>query len=386
MKIATNVHRDVFGGISISNLALFDWLEPREEIILGIEYTGSRHMRAATVFRRFEPAFFQHHVINCFDLLKKHPWQKVHGERFLRWRWAELIKETKKLLLEERPDIVLINGTYFAPWILSTVAKDLGIPVVLRYAGVLYRETENYKFHERQRLLQYERFIANTADTIVFPSSLCQKVVEEEVLGKKVKNGFIVPNPVHRPAVKHVQHTKRAIAAIGRWTAIKNFQKFAEIHEALQAEEWKHRAYIVTSSTNIGKIIPESILQIPPMSQEKLNQFYAELGLVIIPSHFETFCNVAAEAIFAGTPVLISRRVGIAEFFQAAGLERMIIPSFSNTELATQKVKELCGTKISKKEKLALWKLLNPHLVHKHLISILEDTVYDQKKKRKDVI
>jgi hypothetical protein len=51
MKIATNVHRDAFGGITISNLALFDWLEGGEDTIVGIEYLTNRHATAAVIFQ-----------------------------------------------------------------------------------------------------------------------------------------------------------------------------------------------------------------------------------------------------------------------------------------------------------------------------------------------
>lgn len=58
MKIATNVQRDAFGGITISNLALFDWLQDKDMTIVGIEYVNARHFMGAIIFRHYLPSFF----------------------------------------------------------------------------------------------------------------------------------------------------------------------------------------------------------------------------------------------------------------------------------------------------------------------------------------
>ena len=77
MKIATNVHRDAFGGITISNLALFDWLEDKEDTIVGIEIITGRHILGPVIFRRYLPSFFSHHIINGIDVLPRHSWEKM---------------------------------------------------------------------------------------------------------------------------------------------------------------------------------------------------------------------------------------------------------------------------------------------------------------------
>ena len=136
MKIATNIHRDAFGGITISNLALFDWLEDKDDTIVGIEYLTTRAISGAVIFRRFDPSFFSHHIINGLDIFTKYPWTTTTR---LRKKWAVLIEATKEVLRQTAPDVLLVNGTYFAPWILGQAAHELGIPIVLRYAGVLKR-------------------------------------------------------------------------------------------------------------------------------------------------------------------------------------------------------------------------------------------------------
>lgn len=377
MKIATNVQRDAFGGITISNLALFDWLETGTDRIIGVEFTGERRNRAAVVFRKYDPSFFHHHIVSAFDILRVHPWKNVWNEYWLRKRWAPLLEETRNIFREERPDVVLLNGTYFAPWIMAVVAKEMGIPIVLRYAGVLQRESAHYKALELRRLLKYEQFIVNSADTILFPSTLCKTVVESEIVKRKLDHSFVIPNPTTPPdTLRRTTPAVPRIAAIGRWSYIKNFQAFGALHQALLKKHWKHEAFLLTSTgSRIDELIPSTVQRVEPMQKEALSRFYRRINLVVVSSHFETFCNVAAEAVLSGTPVLVSDNVGFAEFLRLVGMEDMVIPSFDDIELAAKCVKQLSKRKISKKEHEAMRILLDPHRVHHLMLEIIRGSL-----------
>lgn len=374
MKIATNVHRDVFGGITVSNLALFDWLKDKEDTIVGIEYVSARHFTGATIFRHYEPSFFRHHIINAIDILPRHSWEKTAIG--LRKKWDVLVEATKEALRQEAPDIVLVNGTYFAPWILGRAAEELGIPIVLRYAGVLKREAAHKSFFIRQRLLRHEQWIAASAHTIIFPSTLCKEVVEKEVLNRKITNGVIIPNPVAKPTkIGRNPRARYVIAAIGRWTRIKNFQAFTKLHEELRAEHWPHRALMVTSFIDPKFGIPETIEQIKPMGQEELQKFYQKIDLLIVPSVFETFCNVAAEAIVYGTSVLVSEQVGFSEILKKSGVGRMAIKSFDNPKLVAEAVKQVKKRPLTLQERKKVTALLDPTLIHGKILQTLQDSV-----------
>jgi glycosyltransferase involved in cell wall biosynthesis len=377
MKIATNVQRDAFGGITISNLALFDWLESGSDRIIGIEFTSARRNRGAEIFRKYDPTFFRHHIISGFDLLKKYPWTDVLSESRLRQRWEPLLEEARNVFREERPDIVLINGTYFAPWILATVAKEMGIPIVLRYAGVLTRESAHYAWWKRRRLKAYEQTIVNAADTILFPSTLCKTIVENEVVMKRLPHSFIIPNPATPPSVlRRNTSSVPKIAAIGRWSYIKNFQAYGALHQALLKRRWRHEAYLITSSASkIDELIPKSIKRVEPMQMEALLRFYRSINLVVVSSLFETFCNVAAEAVLCGTPVLVSEQVGFAEFLRIAGLDDMVIENFDDMSLVAKRAKQLSARKITKKEHEAMKVLLDPHRVHHLMLEIMRGTL-----------
>lgn len=369
MKIATNVHRDAFGGITISNLALFDWLEDKEDTIVGVEYVTSRHIQGAIIFRRYPPSFFSHHTISGIDIIPKYPWDKVLR---LRKRWNILVETTKNVLRQEAPDLVLVNGTYFAPWILAQAAKELGIPIVLRYAGVLQREVAHKKYFARKRLLAYERWLAKTANAIIFPSQLCQRMVENEILKQPVENGVVIPNPVKTtPARGRKKSGRYTIAAIGRWTPIKNFEAFIAVHEALLRRRWPHRAVMVTTYKDQRFPIPETVEFQQPMSQDELREFYRSIDLLVVPSHFETFCNVAAEALVNGAPVIVSKNVGFAEVLKKVGLHRMVIDSFDDPELVADAMQRIAKSRLSRKERDAVAALLDPQEVHQAIVDVL---------------
>jgi glycosyltransferase involved in cell wall biosynthesis len=54
------------------------------------------------------------------------------------------------------------------------------------------------------------------------------------------------------------------------------------------------------------------------------NDLYPQADVFVLPSEGESFGMVAAEASAAGTPVIVTDRCGIAEFFQVG--EALIVP------------------------------------------------------------
>lgn len=373
MKIATNVQRDAFGGITISNLALFDWLARERDTIVGVEYLVARHVLGPAVFRHYDPSFFRHHIVNAIDVFSRFPWQHAWGSRSLRRRWHVLVEETKKVLVQEAPDVVLLNGTYYAPWILATAAVELGIPTVLRYAGVLQREVAHWGLLPRRRLLAYERWIAGAADAIIYPSSLCRQVVEREILGRRAPRSVVIPNPIAAwPRIARRRRARFTMAAVGRWTRIKNFQAFIAAHESLRSQHWPHRAILVTSYKDPRFPIPESIERREPMGHEELQAFFRGVDLLVVPSHFETFSNVTAEALAQGTPVLVSEAVGIAEILRKAGLGRMVIRSFDDPATVAAAIRRLSRTRITARERAALVSLLDSHRIHGRILGVLQ--------------
>lgn len=373
MKIATNVHRDAFGGITISNLALFDWLEGKEDTIVEIEIITSRHILGPVIFRHYHPSFSSHHIVNGIDILSRHSWEKMGN---IRKKWNILIETTKNILRLEAPDILLVNGTYNTPWILAQAAKELGIPIVLRYASVLQKKISHKNFFVRKRLLTYEKWLASTAVAIIFPSEICKKTVVKEILGYPAKRSVVIPNPTVAGKTNTRRNVGRfTLAAIGRWTPIKNFQAFIALHRELLDKGWPHRAIMVTPYWDEKFGIPETIERKEPMSHENLIKFYRSVNLLVVTSNFETFCNVAAEAVVNGTSVLVSKNVGFSEILIKAGLRRMVIDSFDDPAQVAEAVKRLSKTKLTQKEIKKVVSLTNPQIIHEQILNVLNSVI-----------
>ena len=85
-----------------------------------------------------------------------------------------------------------------------------------------------------------------------------------------------------------------------------------------------------------------------PMSSRKLAKFYEKMGIIISPSLFETYGNVAQESIASGTPALISSNMGVSETFRDLGLSDYIV-NFKSTQDVYNKIINFSGQPISDK-------------------------------------
>jgi len=376
MKIAINLTRDYVGGITTSNLSLMHHLQKHDYEFVGIELTSKMYMKGPTLFRPFAPELFDHHIINIHHL----PIQKAITHRTtlasLKRHYQDAIDITQNILRETKPDVVFLSGTYYLPWIISVAARLEKIPIVLWYSGILTKETEHYIEVKKKLFAKMEYDIASSATATIFPSKICQKVVEEEVLKKRIKHAFVIPNPLpglFTETTPVSESLERRISAVGRYAWIKNFDRFFELHTLLRKQRWNHSASFVTKTDIPKKFIPKTIDILPPMTQEGLKSFYLSQGLIVCPSIFETFGNVPMEAASLGIPVLVSDTMGCSEILSKAGLKNMVI-SFDDLNIVADRVKELCGQSILPKQMNAIRRMLDPHLVNEEIRAVISAT------------
>ncbi len=368
MKIFTNITREYLGGITATNNSLLSFLASKKQKIIGLEYDTVRCMKGPFVLEGLDQNFFEHYILNISDL----PFEKSPdnlGE--LRKYYRPAIKEIKNLIRTASPDVVLINGTNYFSWIVATAAKESGIPAVLRYHGISSKENSHLPGKMKRRFLKMERSFLRMAEAFIFPSELCRRTVENEVFGRKIDEAYVIPNPVSVPGYIR-KPAKRKIAMVARWSWIKNYGAFFRLHEALRKENWKHEASIISDAGEDK--IPKTITCLKPTDPEKLHRFYRSQGLIISPSHFETFGNVPMEAICSGVPALVSDKMGCAEILMASGLEEMVM-DFSDMRKVTSRVKELCGKGISPGRIEKLKKILDPGIINKKILRILKDHI-----------
>mgnify|MGYP001590135608 CR=1 FL=1 len=374
MKIAINLTRDAVGGITSSNLNLVNYLYKIDYEFVGLELVSLMYMKGPVLFRHFDPEVFDPHIINIphlplMDVLRRSRTLKDAEEAY-----EKPVKIIRRILKETNPDAVLLSGTYYLPWLISIAAKKEGIPIVLWYSGVLSKETEHYPNKLKGLFLAMEKSVVNNATRIIFPSDLCKETVEDLVVKSKIKSSYVIPNPVAGiftdPSAVDAS-IERRIAAVGRYSRIKNFDKFFELHLELQKRKWRHTASFVTNPNADLKTMPKTIELLPSMTPEGLKKFYLSQGLIVCPSTFETFGNVPMEAACLGIPVLVSDRMGCAEVLLKVGLENMVI-SFDDIGKVADRARELCGQSILPRQLNALKRILDNNFVSEEIRAVLE--------------
>ena len=283
--------------------------------------------------------------------------------------YEPLIKTYLSIILEEKPDLVLLNGTYYLPWCLYLAAKRAGIKTVIHYHGCLTKETEHFAEHERTIFHEMEKCFFSNDNKYIFPSQMAKDTVANEVFKKELKYFRILPNPIPLHFFNTVKKKKRGkrVGSVGRWAYIKNpqfIEKFALYNARQQIRNFT--IHIITDIDAIARL-PLRILNAAkvtkPMGNHKLSNFYSKMDLVICPSHFETYGNVAQEAVASGTPALISSRMGVAETFRHFGLDRWIV-DFSTPARAAKTMESTLNETIDSALRAEMRQKMNPQRIH----------------------
>lgn len=381
MKIATNITRSNVGGISVSNINFLNHIHKTGEGVVAFELVSGRHFKGTTAFSHFSQEWFDHNIINVFDKPIFKAIKKAKNIKDLTHEYGGIIKVIKRILKKNEVDVVLLNGTYYIPWLISIAAHELKIPMVLRYAGVYSLEMDMFDIPKKEKKLffEIEKSFLKRVKFFIFPSTLCREAAKKQlkISGKAIinnKNNFIISNPVNVPrGLKISSASERKIAAVGRWDYIKNFPAFFKLHKELLKENWKHEATFVTAG---GKIpgLPKTIKRLKSVPYSEIFKFYAQQGLIVSPSHFETFGNVPMEAVCLGVPVLVNENMGCVDVLKKAGLSEMVMP-FADIRKVAERAKDIYGKKIPLAKINYIKKMLSPEKINKEILSVLKKAV-----------
>lgn len=376
MKIAINITREPLAGITNTNLSLLNHLHGSDISFTGIELNSFRRFKSPIVYRHLSPEWFNHHIISICDFQLNKLVKRSDTLSDLKKQFRPVITTVREILRNEKPDVVLLNGTYYIPWIISIAAREENIPVVLWYAGVLTKEVEHMTPHFRKIFRSMERSIIASADRIIFPSKVCKNAVCSTVAcPETVRKGVVIPNPIapmftRSPIIE--QSVQNRIAFVGRYSPVKNGDEFFNLHKKLLKQGWKHTAVMVSEfGKKKPKKLPPALEVLPSMSAEELKTFYATQGLIISPSHFETFGNVPIEAACIGIPVLVNTTMGCSEVLINSGLERMVV-DFTDTQEVLSRIKELCGQHILPRQINNIRKTVDTRYIAQKIVAVLK--------------
>lgn len=289
--------------------------------------------------------------------------------------YTEVIEKYQQIIIQEKPDLILLNGTYFLPWCLLIASKNLHIPIILHYHGILTKEVAHWEEKSRLLLEQMEKSFDLKKIFYVFPSQLAKKVVEDEVFGHKLKKFSISPNPIPRHFFKiKKKGNSNNLGIVSRWAQVKNpsFANKIGMYNRSQGGEFSINVVTDLKKSSKRYIRLSGLVNLQTtMSSQKLGRFYNQMGVVISPSLFETYGNVPQEALASNTPALVNSQMGVAETFNALGLQNWIV-DFGSVYDIYRKAKELIGQEVPPKIRKVLYDEYSPEKIHSQLLTVMK--------------
>lgn len=280
----------------------------------------------------------------------------------------------QKAIQQENPDLVLVNGTFFMPWCLLIAAERESVPAVLHYHGVLTKEVSHWPAPQRKIFLDMEKTFDKKNLFYIFPSKITKDIVEKEVFGHKIKRFAVLPNPVSEHFFDERNKRKNMnIGIVSRWAGIKNINFCKELAKYNHKNGSKFVVNVITdlAPTHAEYIKLSKFVKFhKPKSNKKLASFYRNMAIVISPSHFETYGNVAKESIACGTPAMVSSNMGVSETFEKLGLQDWII-NFDCVETVYNKIGDVVGEKVTADVKTKMKELYMPNKIFDQIISTL---------------
>lgn len=373
MKVLTSIKVAQTAGIAQVVLSFMDFIEKSKGNNLSIVAVNITNQKKKTFkkvnTKKTSTISFGINVPNIAEVVNK---AKNLSE--VKKAYKEVIFAYQIAIRSEKPDLVLINGTYFMPWCLLLAAEREKIPAVLHYHGVLAKEVQNWGKKQRKIFLDMERCFDKKSMFYIFPSNITKNVVEKEVFKHEIKKSAIVPNPVSSHFFKEENKVeKRNIGIVSRWTGIKNVRFCEEFASYNNKNGNRFVINVITDLDEKNKIykkLSKLVKFHKPKTNKNLASFYKNMGIVISPSHFETYGNVAKESVASGTPAMVNSNMGVSETFNILGLNDWVI-SFDSVKSVYDKIESVIGKTVHNDVKNKMEELYAPDIIFNKIISIL---------------
>lgn len=238
------------------------------------------------------------------------------GQPTPRLGFLKALPRVRRIILDENPDVVIpfMHATY-VPVSIALLGTSVPLIVSEHVSGA----------HYRSRRLQ--RIARDFADGLASAKTVPSLPLKLEQPPKAQAKIHVLPNPVRAEQFKNAAPShpgdRKTVLCIGNFRVEKNFTEAVHAFARVAADfpDWTLR--IVGDGAQKGQI--EAAVEdhglagrvVLPGASREVAKEYASADIVVIPSLYEAFGLVAAEAMAAGRPVIAFKQcLGIADMVE----------------------------------------------------------------------
>jgi glycosyltransferase involved in cell wall biosynthesis len=232
-------------------------------------------------------------------------------------------------------DVVHAHALFsFAPVVAAFIARQAGVPYVLRPLGVLaqYGMTRHHPMLKRVSFALIERRLIESANAIHFTSRAEQS--EAEALGLKCQSvliplGIDVGSAQKSVRVRTHEHGAFDLLFLSRIDPKKNIEGLLQALQLVRAKnlnvtlniagdgDVRYISALQSLARTLG--IAGHVNWLGYVEGDKKREVLTKASAFVLPSYSENFGIVVAEALAAGLPCLVSRGVAISDEVETAG-------------------------------------------------------------------
>jgi glycosyltransferase involved in cell wall biosynthesis len=248
-------------------------------------------------------------------------------------RWLSTLRlasSMRQLMARKRPDVVHLHST-FAGAALRPLLKLVGGHAKIVYCAHGWAFDRETSFVSRLVAKLLERILSHWCDAVICISRHEMTLAERIGIAADklllISNGIPRDNPrvAWNPADVEWPEGKRRVLFVGRFDRQKGTDVLLAALGELQ--DTAHCYLVGESVLGDGNelVLPPNARATGWLSPNEIEVFYRSADVVVVPSRWEGFGLIAAEAMRAGLPVIASRVGGLVEIVED-GVTGVLVP------------------------------------------------------------
>jgi glycosyltransferase involved in cell wall biosynthesis len=263
-------------------------------------------------------------------------------------------------------DVAHIYGLYdlLGPAVAAK-CRARGIPYVVEPIGMFRPIARSLWLKRMYHRLWGKRLVAGAARVIATAEMELEELVGEGVPREKIvlrRNGVEPPDELPAPgtfwAARKLPARRQRILFLGRLIGKKSPELLLEAFSRMMSRKTALDAHLVFAGPDEGEGmlrrlkagvarlgLGERVSFVGPLYGEEKWAAYRDADVFVLPSQNENFGNTAAEAVAAGTPVILTETCGIAPLL--ANCAGMVVPH--DAEAIAGALAELLGNEALRK-------------------------------------